>query len=86
MKIFKAASKKRCWDHFSKAQRRNIDEWHQQVGKVRQTRPTCKDHIHIQPHCTCIFFGFPVERGTLEEEGYKKQCLLTYIAKDNHFC
>ncbi|KAK3744760.1 hypothetical protein QZH41_013312, partial [Actinostola sp. cb2023] len=33
LNIFKAASKKRCWDHFSKAQRRNIDEWHQQVEK-----------------------------------------------------
>ncbi|XP_020895209.1 ecto-NOX disulfide-thiol exchanger 2 [Exaiptasia diaphana] len=33
MKIFQAASKKRCWDHFSKAQRRNIDDWHQQVEK-----------------------------------------------------
>ncbi|XP_031566584.1 uncharacterized protein LOC116301638 isoform X2 [Actinia tenebrosa] len=33
LKVFNAASKKKCWDHFSKAQRRNITDWHQQVDK-----------------------------------------------------
>ncbi|XP_059823808.1 ecto-NOX disulfide-thiol exchanger 1 isoform X4 [Hypanus sabinus] len=33
--VFKAASKQKAWDHFSKAQRKNIDMWRKQAEEVR---------------------------------------------------
>ncbi|XP_062907248.1 ecto-NOX disulfide-thiol exchanger 1 isoform X3 [Mobula hypostoma] len=33
--VFKAASKQKAWDHFSKAQRKNIDIWRKQAEEVR---------------------------------------------------
>ncbi|XP_069745717.1 ecto-NOX disulfide-thiol exchanger 1 [Narcine bancroftii] len=33
--VFKAASKQKAWDHFSKAQRKNIDVWRKQAEEVR---------------------------------------------------
>lgn len=35
MAVFKAASKQKAWDHFSKAQRKNIDIWRKQAEEVR---------------------------------------------------
>ncbi|XP_072440749.1 ecto-NOX disulfide-thiol exchanger 1 isoform X1 [Chiloscyllium punctatum] len=33
--VFKAASKQKAWDHFSKAQRKNIDIWRKQAEEIR---------------------------------------------------
>ncbi|XP_030252645.1 ecto-NOX disulfide-thiol exchanger 2-like isoform X5 [Sparus aurata] len=33
--VFHAASKQKAWDHFSKAQRKNLDMWRKQVEEVR---------------------------------------------------
>ncbi|KAF3838663.1 hypothetical protein F7725_010431 [Dissostichus mawsoni] len=33
--VFHAASKQKAWDHFSKAQRKNLDLWRTQVEKIR---------------------------------------------------
>ncbi|XP_031718680.1 ecto-NOX disulfide-thiol exchanger 2-like isoform X5 [Anarrhichthys ocellatus] len=33
--VFNAASKQKAWDHFSKAQRKNLDMWRTQVEKIR---------------------------------------------------
>nr|XP_043896200.1 ecto-NOX disulfide-thiol exchanger 2 isoform X2 [Solea senegalensis] len=33
--VFQAASKQKAWDHFSKAQRKNLDMWHKQVEEIR---------------------------------------------------
>ncbi|XP_041799804.1 ecto-NOX disulfide-thiol exchanger 2-like [Chelmon rostratus] len=33
--VFHAASKQKAWDHFSKAQRKNLDAWQKQVEKIR---------------------------------------------------
>ncbi|XP_034739398.1 ecto-NOX disulfide-thiol exchanger 2-like isoform X2 [Etheostoma cragini] len=33
--VFQAASKQKAWDHFSKAQRKNLDMWRTQVEKIR---------------------------------------------------
>ncbi|XP_035857289.1 ecto-NOX disulfide-thiol exchanger 2-like isoform X4 [Sander lucioperca] len=33
--VFHAASKQKAWDHFSKAQRKNLDMWRTQVEKIR---------------------------------------------------
>ncbi|XP_059201986.1 ecto-NOX disulfide-thiol exchanger 2-like [Centropristis striata] len=33
--VFQAASKQKAWDHFSKAQRKNLDTWRSQVEKIR---------------------------------------------------
>ncbi|XP_041067362.1 ecto-NOX disulfide-thiol exchanger 1 isoform X1 [Carcharodon carcharias] len=33
--VFKAASKQKVWDHFSKAQRKNIDIWRKQAEEIR---------------------------------------------------
>ncbi|ESP04949.1 hypothetical protein LOTGIDRAFT_184925 [Lottia gigantea] len=33
-KIFAAASKQRCWDHFSKAQRKSIELWNKQAKEI----------------------------------------------------
>ncbi|XP_029297168.1 ecto-NOX disulfide-thiol exchanger 2-like isoform X2 [Cottoperca gobio] len=33
--VFQAASKQKAWDHFSKAQRKNLDVWRMQVEKIR---------------------------------------------------
>ncbi|XP_070769158.1 ecto-NOX disulfide-thiol exchanger 2-like [Enoplosus armatus] len=33
--VFHAASKQKAWDHFSKAQRKNLDMWRKQVEKIR---------------------------------------------------
>uniref|UniRef100_A0A4W6FLX7 Ecto-NOX disulfide-thiol exchanger 2 n=1 Tax=Lates calcarifer TaxID=8187 RepID=A0A4W6FLX7_LATCA len=33
--VFHAASKQKAWDHFSKAQRKNLDIWHKQVEEIR---------------------------------------------------
>ena len=34
LNVFEAASKKKSWDHFTKAQRRNITQWHQLIKDV----------------------------------------------------
>ncbi|XP_020370208.1 ecto-NOX disulfide-thiol exchanger 1-like [Rhincodon typus] len=33
--VFKAASKQKAWDHFTKAQRKNIDMWRKQAEEIR---------------------------------------------------
>ncbi|KAG7224795.1 hypothetical protein INR49_013508 [Caranx melampygus] len=33
--VFQAASKQKAWDHFSKAQRKNLDMWHKQAEEIR---------------------------------------------------
>ncbi|XP_051276304.1 ecto-NOX disulfide-thiol exchanger 2-like isoform X2 [Dicentrarchus labrax] len=33
--VFHAASKQKAWDHFSKAQRKNLDMWRKQVEEIR---------------------------------------------------
>uniref|UniRef100_A0A8C5H1K6 RRM domain-containing protein n=2 Tax=Gouania willdenowi TaxID=441366 RepID=A0A8C5H1K6_GOUWI len=33
--VFQAASKQKAWDHFSKAQRKNLDMWRKQVEEIR---------------------------------------------------
>ncbi|XP_027140042.1 ecto-NOX disulfide-thiol exchanger 2-like isoform X2 [Larimichthys crocea] len=33
--VFHAASKQKAWDHFSKAQRKNLDTWRKQVEEIR---------------------------------------------------
>ncbi|XP_048883540.1 ecto-NOX disulfide-thiol exchanger 2 isoform X5 [Brienomyrus brachyistius] len=33
--VFRAASKQRAWDHFSKAQRKNLDMWRKQAEEIR---------------------------------------------------
>ncbi|KAJ0049763.1 hypothetical protein NL108_003526, partial [Boleophthalmus pectinirostris] len=33
--VFQAASKQKAWDHFSKAQRKNLDVWRKQVQEIR---------------------------------------------------
>ncbi|XP_044061263.1 ecto-NOX disulfide-thiol exchanger 2-like isoform X4 [Siniperca chuatsi] len=33
--VFHAASKQKAWDHFSKAQRKNLDIWRKQIEKIR---------------------------------------------------
>ncbi|XP_070818680.1 ecto-NOX disulfide-thiol exchanger 2-like isoform X2 [Chaetodon trifascialis] len=33
--VFHAASKQKAWDHFSKAQRKNLDVWRKQAEKIR---------------------------------------------------
>ncbi|KAJ8407360.1 hypothetical protein AAFF_G00279340 [Aldrovandia affinis] len=33
--VFSAATRQKAWDHFSKAQRRNIDMWHKQCEELR---------------------------------------------------
>ncbi|KAK7090093.1 ecto-NOX disulfide-thiol exchanger 2-like [Littorina saxatilis] len=36
--VFGACRKQRNWDHFTKAQRKNIDTWHKQVQDIRQSQ------------------------------------------------
>ncbi|XP_076005385.1 ecto-NOX disulfide-thiol exchanger 2-like [Genypterus blacodes] len=36
--VFQAASKQKAWDHFSKAQRKNLDIWRKQVEEIRNTQ------------------------------------------------
>ncbi|KAK7922008.1 hypothetical protein WMY93_008910 [Mugilogobius chulae] len=33
--VFQAASKQKAWDHFTKAQRKNLDTWRKQVQEIR---------------------------------------------------
>lgn len=35
MSVFHAASKQKAWDHFSKAQRKNLDMWRKQAEEIR---------------------------------------------------
>jgi len=33
-KVFEAATKQKSWDHFTKAQRKNIAQWHNAIKDV----------------------------------------------------
>uniref|UniRef100_UPI00398EDE5A ecto-NOX disulfide-thiol exchanger 1-like n=1 Tax=Pristiophorus japonicus TaxID=55135 RepID=UPI00398EDE5A len=44
--VFKAASKQKAWDHFSKAQRKNIDIWRKQAEEIRNAH--CEELLGIR--------------------------------------
>lgn len=39
-KVFTAANHKKVWDHFTKAQRKNIDLWKKSLVRITKKEPT----------------------------------------------
>ncbi|KAH8379392.1 hypothetical protein KR009_004606 [Drosophila setifemur] len=46
-KVFNAASHKKVWDHFTKAQRKNIDQWKKLATELRTVQITDDDEMEI---------------------------------------